>query len=117
MGEAVGRIGEIVVDCLDPAKLAAFWGALLGRQPTIRDASWASVRVPGSGLVMAFQKVPEPKTGKNRLHIDLEVADLKVATAACVVLGATAMGPVIEDDEGSFQVMFDPEGHEFCLVI
>ncbi len=114
--EAVGRINEIVVDCRDPGKLSAFWGALLGVEPTIRETAWATVRDPASGLVVAFQAVPEPKTGKNRLHIDVQVADLADATAACVVLGATPEGPVIEDAHGAFQVMLDPEGHEFCLV-
>lgn len=117
MGEAVGRLGEIVVDCREPVKLAAFWGALLGARPTIRDTTWTTVRDPASGVVVAFQQVPEPKTGKNRLHLDLRVADLQEATAACVALGATAEGPVVDDADGSFQVLFDPEGHEFCLVI
>ena len=117
MGEAVGRIGQIVVDCLHPTTLARFWGVLLGAQPALQDPSWASVRDPRSGLVVAFQEVPEPKSGKNRLHIDLEVSNLENATTACIALGATAEGPVVDDDDGSFQVMLDPEGHEFCLVV
>ncbi len=116
MAAAVGRIDEIVVDCREPAKLATFWGALLGVTPKVRDATWATVRDPENGLVVAFQEVPEPKAGKNRLHLDVRVADLEAATAACVGLGGTADGPIIEDADGSFQVMRDPEGHEFCLV-
>jgi predicted enzyme related to lactoylglutathione lyase len=116
MGTAVGRIDEVVVDCRDPEKLATFWGLMFGVKPSLRDATWATVHDPGTGLVVAFQEVPEPKTGKNRLHIDVRVADLQQATAACVALGATAKGSIIEDAEGSFQVMLDPEGHEFCLV-
>ncbi len=117
MARSVGRIDEIVVDCRDPMRLATFWAALLGVTPTVRDATWATVRDPEKGLVVAFQEVPEPKTGKNRLHIDIRVADLESATAECVVLGATAEGPIVDDAQGSFQVMLDPEGHEFCLVI
>ena len=117
MGTAVGRVDEVVVDCRDPATLARFWGALLGVAPDIRDATWATVRDPDNGLVVAFQQVPEPKTGKNRVHIDLRVTDLEEAMAACAALGATAEGPIKTDDEGSFQVVLDPEGNEFCLVI
>ena len=117
MRTAVGRVDEIVVDCRDPAMLATFWGAVLGVAPNIRDATWATVRDPDSALVVAFQEVPEPKAGKNRVHIDIRVPHLEEAAAACVALGATAEGPIKTDDEGSFQVMFDPEGNEFCLVI
>ena len=114
---AVGRVDEIVVDCRDPAKLATFWAGLFGVEPKIRDATWATVRDPEGGLVVAFQEVPEPKAGKNRVHIDIRVAHLEDAVAACVALGAAADGPIRTDDEGSFQVMSDPEGNEFCLVI
>lgn len=117
MARSVGRIDEIVVDCHNPKELAAFWAALLGVTPEVRDATWATVRDPEKGLVVAFQEVPEPRIGKNRLHIDVRVADLDRATAECVLLGATVEGPIIEDADGSFQVMLDPEGHEFCLVI
>lgn len=114
---AVGRVDEIVVDCRDPANLATFWAALFGAESKIRDATWATVRESDSGLVVAFQQVPEPKAGKNRVHIDIRVAHLGEAVAACVALGAAPDGPIRTDDEGSFQVMTDPEGNEFCLVI
>jgi predicted enzyme related to lactoylglutathione lyase len=117
MARSVGRIDEIVVDCRNPRKLATFWATVLGVTPKVRDATWATIRDPESGLILAFQEVPEPKTGKNRLHIDVRVADLERSTAECVLLGATAEGPIIEDTDGSFQVMLDPEGHEFCLVV
>ena len=114
---AVGRVDEIVVDCRDPATLATFWAGLFGVEPKIRDATWATVRASDSGLVVAFQEVPEPKAGKNRVHIDIRVAHLEEAVAACVAIGAVAEGPIKADDQGSFQVMSDPEGNEFCLVI
>ena len=117
MGTAVGRVDEVVVDCRDPATLATFWAALLGVEAKIRDATWATVRETDGGLVVAFQEVSEPKAGKNRVHIDIRVAHLEEAVAACVALGATVEGQIKTDDEGSFQVMSDPEGNEFCLVI
>ena len=114
---AVGRVDEIVVDCRDVSKLASFWGALFGVAPKIRDATWATVRDAEGGLVVAFQEVAEPKAGKNRVHIDIRVAHLEDAVAACVALGAVTEGPIRTDDEGLFQLMSDPEGNEFCLVI
>jgi predicted enzyme related to lactoylglutathione lyase len=114
--DAVGRICEIVVDCLDPEALANFWGAVLGGEPDVRRPDWVTVRDPATGYLVAFQGVPEAKKVKNRLHLDVEVPDLTTATARCVALGATVVGPVVYDEQGAFQVMLDPEGHEFCLV-
>jgi predicted enzyme related to lactoylglutathione lyase len=115
-GDAVGRLHEIVVDCLDPTALAVFWSAVLGVDGEVRNPDWVTVRDPLSGVKVAFQGVPEPKQGKNRLHLDVEVSDLGPATARCVALGASVVGGVVGDDHGAFQVMLDPEGHEFCLV-
>ena len=116
MTDAIGRVGAVVVDCRDPASLATFWAAVVGEEPVIRDATWATVRQSGTGIVIDFQQVPEPKAGKNRLHLDVEVPDLAAATTACVAHGAEAIGPVVRDEHGTFQVMLDPEGNEFCLV-
>lgn len=64
---------------------------------------------PGIG----FQKVPEAKAGKNRVHLDISATDLVVAKARIEALG----GRRIEGYErGGFLVMADPEGNEFCLV-
>ena len=63
---------------------------------------------PKPGIVLDFQQVPEPKHARNRLHLDVEVADLTGATAACVGLGAAAVGSVVRDEDRSFQVMVNP---------
>ncbi len=112
----VGRIEEIVVDCLDPASLATFWSAVLGTVAIVRDPDWATVPDPTTGLIVAFQRVPEPKQVKNRLHLDIAVTEIGPATAQSMALGASTLGPVVHDEHGAFQVMLDPEGHEFCLV-
>ncbi|MCX4510486.1 VOC family protein [Streptomyces sp. NBC_01619] len=109
------RVQEIVFDCAEPAALARFWSALLGGEAVERSADWAYVDPPGFVRV-AFQRVPEGKTVKNRLHLDVDAGDVDAAAAEAVGLGATLVGAVVTDDHGRFQVLRDPEGNEFCFV-
>ncbi|MFF7246741.1 VOC family protein [Embleya sp. NPDC008237] len=106
---------QIVVDAREPGALVRFWAGLLGGEPVDRERGWSHVEPPGSAR-MAFQPVSEDKAGKNRLHLDLRVADLDEAVALAISLGASARGPVVTDEQGSFRVMLDPEGNEFCFV-
>jgi predicted enzyme related to lactoylglutathione lyase len=110
----LGRLHEVVIDCHDPESLARFWQAVLGGAVRHND-EWVEVHPPG-GHIVGFQKVPEPKTGKNRVHLDVEVDDIEAAVRAAVELGATKVGDVVTDPISSFQVMLDPEGNEFCFV-
>jgi predicted enzyme related to lactoylglutathione lyase len=66
---------------------------------------------------MLLQQVPEPKQGKNRMHLDLRVADSETEVARLVALGARILqGP--HDDEGHWTtVLADPEGNEFCVIV
>jgi predicted enzyme related to lactoylglutathione lyase len=109
------RLDEIVFDCADPARLARFWATVLGSEPVDRNHSWSYI-VPPGGLRLAFQRVPEGKAVKNRLHLDVAVADIDAERARLCAEGATAVADVTTDDHGRFQVMLDPEGNEFCLV-
>jgi hypothetical protein len=111
------RLDQIVVDCRTPGRLVRFWAALLGGEPVDRALGWAHVEPPGFPRI-SFQPVPEAKTGKNRLHLDIEIEPSQMATwvAAAVDLGAERVGSVVTDEQGSFQVMRDPEGNEFCFV-
>lgn len=114
----IGVIEQVVVDCRSPFSLADFWCRLVGGtvDQTRSDPDWVRVvDVPDLG-VLAFQRVPEHKHIKNRLHLDVAVTDLAAAIAEALELGATASGEIVHDGTGSFQVMLDPEGHEFCLV-
>ncbi|MCK2213755.1 VOC family protein [Actinomadura sp. ATCC 31491] len=109
------RMNQIVVDCRDPQRLVRFWAALLGGDPVDRARGWSHVEPPG-GVRLAFQPVAEDKAAKNRLHLDVAVEAIEPAAARALALGATRIGPPVTDDQGSFQVMADPEGNEFCLV-
>ena len=109
---------EIVIDCADVRRLAAFWAVVLGAPtPAIRSDDWATVDEPRSGgVTVAFQRVPEGKVTKNRLHLDIWSTDIATDTARLVTLGASTVGGLVIDEPGPFQVMHDPEGNEFCLV-
>jgi hypothetical protein len=76
---------------------------------------WSHVDPPGF-MRIAFQPVPEEKVGKNRLHLDVEVASIAASVARAETIWATRVGGLVTDESGSFQVMVDPEGNEFCLV-
>lgn len=111
----IGRVDEVVVDCQNPAALAAFWASILGGEPVHRSDDWSFIDPPG-WTRLAFQRVPEHKQGKNRLHIDVHVADVPEATVAAEALGAVRTGAVHSDSVGTFQVLQDPEGNEWCVV-
>jgi predicted enzyme related to lactoylglutathione lyase len=111
----IGSIDEVVIDCADPARLAAFWAHVLGGQPVERDDAWWYILPPG-WTQLSFQKVPEPKIGKNRLHLDVRVHDIEAATAEAEALGARRVGGIHQSEAGAFQVLHDPEGNEWCVV-
>lgn len=110
------RLQEIVVDCADVTQLAVFWGALLDARWAVLDDGWAVVEA--DPLLLAFQRVPEPKSSpKNRLHLDILVPDAATAIAQALALGGSQVGePVLTDGDG-YVVMRDLEDNEFCFVI
>lgn len=65
---------------------------------------------------LSFQPDPEPKGGRNRIHPDVRVDDIAAAADAAVAGGARRRGGPVTDGQGTFQVLSDPEGNEFCLV-
>jgi predicted enzyme related to lactoylglutathione lyase len=60
--------------------------------------------------------VPEEKSVKNRVHLDIWTTDLRADIDRLVAVGAIAIGEITDPDDGPFQIMQDPEGNEFCLV-
>ena len=82
-------VGYLVIDTTDPSLLVPFWCGLLDVQvgTTIGDGQFVLLTQTAGGLTVGFQRVPDPKTGKNRLHLDLIVDDLDSVTAEVVGLG------------------------------
>ena len=138
---------QIVFDATDPARLADFWALALGYvlQPPPEDFSswddWAmSMGIPeenwndaralvagdGEGPRIFFQKVPEAKTAKNRVHLDVNASGgpdvpleerrvrVDAAVERLVDAGASILGPMEQRGE-YWVVLSDPEGNEFCV--
>lgn len=106
----------LTIDCADPDRLAAFWGALLSREAEAGLPGWTQINSGGDQPRINFQPVPERKQGKVRIHLDITVDDIDQAIERVVELGGRETGEHHEYPEGSVVVMQDPEGNEFCMV-
>lgn len=133
---------NVAIDCRDPDRLAAFWMPVLDYEladPPSGHTTWAELslseaKVPGEawiklrdpegrGPTLLFHRVPEAKTFKNRVHLDVRAPDagtddrpteVNTFIARVVGLGGSKVRDVV-DDAGYFAVMQDPEGNEFCV--
>jgi hypothetical protein len=128
---------QVTFDCADPGRLATFWAEALGyvlNPPPEGHESWpaflTAIGVPesewnsrsaivdpdGRGPRLFFQRVPEPKAVKNRVHLDLNVGPdaVDAAVERLVAAGATRVGEVAEMGQ-RWVMMTDPEGNELCL--
>jgi hypothetical protein len=110
---AIVGIATLAIDCTDPFGLARWWSRLLGGSVDVDPQGHATLHTP-DGLAVDFLRVPEPKTGKNRLHLDLRSRDLATAIEQALALGATRADDIYAG--GRWQVLRDPEGNEFCLL-
>jgi len=105
------------LDCDDPERLAEFWAAALG----YANVGAAGVYVAlypraGNGPKLLLQRVAEPKTTKNRMHLDIEVPDIDVEADRLTGLGARRASDDTCSEHGSTWIlMADPEGNEFCI--
>ena len=109
--------GQVAIDCDDAARLAEFWSALVGR-PVDPGASAYFALVPASEdrtfPALMFLKVPEPRTGKNRWHLDLYSADPAADVVRAVELGAKQVSDY--DEYGTkWTTLEDPEGNLFDI--
>jgi uncharacterized protein (DUF1786 family) len=110
-------VKSVTFDCADALVVARFWAAALGGEVDADGTpDKAFVEAPGwGGPNLWFQRVPEPRTAKNRVHFDLR-APRTVAeeVARLEKLGATVFA--VHEQEG-LTVMQDPEGNEFCVEL
>ena len=106
-------IKSVTFDCADPIALATFWAAALGSNvDEDSTAEQAFVQAPGwGGPNIWFNKVPEPKTAKNRVHFDLRAPD----TIDAEVARLEALGATVTRRGEDIVVMIDVEGNEFCV--
>src|SRR5262245_43582429 len=106
-------IKNVTFDCADALALARFWAAVLGSDVDEEStADRADVEAPGwGGPNMWFVRVPEPKTAKNRLHLDLRALD----GIGSEVARLTTLGATVVQEGADLTVMRDPEGNEFCV--
>ncbi len=123
------KIASVTFDCADALVVGEFWSAALerpldpkassdfatigfvGRRDTV---GWAPVK-PDDDPTWMFVKVPEPKTAKNRLHLDVMTPDPDAEIARLVDCGATRVADM-EEYGYEWTVMADPEGNEFCVA-
>jgi len=105
-----------VLDCADPDTLTGFWSTALGWNHLGSDGHYSVIAAPGpGGQKLLLQRVPEPKAGKNRMHLDLHVADVEAEADRLESLGATRLADAQEGYGSTWIVMADPEGNEFCV--
>jgi predicted enzyme related to lactoylglutathione lyase len=114
----IGRVSFLTIDAIDPPRLAAFWGEVLGT--TVDETSDEGRFVflaAADGHILSFQRVPEPKSVKNRVHLDLRVEDLDAATHAVLALDGTWDGNEWTLDDARWRTVRDPEGNEFDIYV
>lgn len=99
------KLYEIVVDSVDARAIATWWAEVLGAtvQHGAEDSYFTDA--PGMPFEMVFGDVPEPKTVKNRVHWDVDTADVQLLVDA---------GARVLEERPSWTVLADPEGNEFC---
>jgi hypothetical protein len=110
-------LDTITFDCAEPKALAAFWAAALGMVVEDEDDEGAFVMDPArASKGLFFQKVPEPKAVKDRIHLDVRPSGSMAAEVARLKeLGATEEG-LVEVEDSFWTIMLDPEGNEFCVL-
>lgn len=111
----IGRVHHVVLDCPDPAAIAAFYSALLGLPVTYRGDDWVVVAANDTSSGLAFQRAPRDQsptwpdpTVPQQFHLDIMVEDVAAAGQRVLALGAAKL-------RGE-NVYADPAGHPFCLI-
>ena len=110
------KLTEIVVDCTDADRLAEFWCAVLRWNVVDRDGESVEIGDGSDGPTLLFGPVPDDKTVKNRIHLDVRArdGDQRSEVQRIVALGAHTVD--IGQGNVSWVVLADPEGNEFCVL-
>lgn len=110
-------IASVTIDCADSRSLVTFWEAALGWRVVYNGDDGAVLSDPdGRSPQLYLQPVPEPKSGKNRAHVDLSTDDYETELRRLVDLGATVVRTSHGPGGEPSSVMADPQGNEFCLT-
>jgi catechol 2,3-dioxygenase-like lactoylglutathione lyase family enzyme len=115
------RLQCICVDTTDPARIARFWQGALGWRRTYDEPDQVVLEPPagsaedGVSPDLLFLRVPEAKTTKNRLHVDLRPDDQAAEVSRLEKLGARRVS-VGQTEEATWIVLADPDGNEFCVL-
>ncbi len=110
------RLVEIIVDCTDAERLAEFWCKVLDWVVVERDDRDVEIGDASGGPTVLFARVPEEKTVKNRIHLDLRAADGNQRAEVERILRLGAHQVDVGQGNVSWVVLADPEGNEFCVL-
>ncbi|MGA8723879.1 MAG: VOC family protein [Acidimicrobiales bacterium] len=108
---------EVVLDCSEPERLMGFWREALGYRVHYSEPSLA-VLVPQdvNAPPLLLQRVPEPKAGKNRMHVDIVTEDVEIEVKRLEALGARRLHDGVQSfGPTRWATMADPEDNEFCV--
>ena len=107
---------EFTLDCADLDRMTRFWRDAVGFVVVgVIEGRYASMR--GHDVALTLQRVAEPKTVKNRMHLDLLVDDVELEVSRLEQLGAARLTPTAREEFGqTWFVLADPEGNEFCVA-
>jgi predicted enzyme related to lactoylglutathione lyase len=107
---------SLSIDAADAEKLARFWAEALGQDMALgASAEFATLDSDETKVRLSFHQVPEPKSVKNRLHLDLVSRTFKAETERLLALGATRIHDVTQGT-ARWTTFTDPEGNEFDLI-
>jgi predicted enzyme related to lactoylglutathione lyase len=107
----------LVLDCANPEQLAHFWSEALGYTILGGAGSYVMLIDPdGARPKLLLQAVPEPKSSKNRMHLDIDNPDVEGEATRLESLGARRLEAGARNEHGTnWLIMADPEGNEFCV--
>ena len=112
-----GVMVEMVLDCSDPERLMGFWREALGYRVIYSGPSLVVLVPQGiKTFPLLLQRVPEPKAGKNRMHVDIVSQDVEVEVNRLEALGARRLHDGVRSfGSTEWVTMADPEDNEFCV--